>query len=105
MNRQKYKEEKLYAATFIKIASIVFGMIFVMLKSFFLAVTQVAWGIASLFFLSITMFYLRDKYGTDITYVSPVFASLITFVMNNIMLWVFVFCVLHCVIEYKEVNK
>jgi len=76
-----------------------------MLKSFFLAVTQVAWGLTSLVVLGIALFYLRDKYGISIAQMSPLFSNLILFIADHIMLFVFVFFIVQLWLEMRELFK
>ena len=74
-----------------------------LLKSFFLAITQVAWGIASLFFLNILLAYML-KDGIPF-YVSKMFLQLEAFIVSNIMPFVWVFFVLYAFFKIKEVLK
>jgi len=72
-------------------------------KSFFMAVTQVAWGIVSLVFLNGALYYMNEKYGTDITSISPTFLKLDTWIFNNVMFFFWVFFALYLYFEIKEV--
>lgn len=78
-------------------------IVLALLKSFFLAVTTVAWGIASLFFFNILIAYML-KDGIPF-YVSKMFLQLEHFLITNIMPFVWVFFVLLAFFEIKEVLK
>ena len=73
-------------------------------KAFFESITQIAWGIASLFFLSITMFYLRENYEVNIAYITPIFAKLTTFLVENIIWFVLVLFIISFILELRKLN-
>jgi flagellar biosynthesis protein FlhB len=75
-------------------------------KSFFSAVTQVAWGIASIFILGAVLRYMMEKYSTGVPdYVSETFLSLTVFIIDNIMWFVFIFWLFYWITDYKELKK
>lgn len=74
-------------------------------KSFFNAVTQVAWGIASLVILNASLLYMHEKYGTDLTYVTSTFLKLDAWVFNNIMFFFWIFFILYAYFEIRDVLK
>lgn len=82
-----------------------FKILIVSGRAFFLAITQVAWGIASLFFLSLTMFYLRDNYGTELPILPPIFYQIISFLFDKLMWFVMIFLLFNIWIDYKEMSK
>ena len=76
-----------------------------LLKSFFLAVTQVAWGLVSIFALNAVIYYMYEKQSLDLTTLNHTFLRLETFIGSNIMPFVWVFFVLYAFFEIKEVLK
>lgn len=76
-----------------------------LIKAFFHAVTQVAWGLASLFILNGVFVYLHEKQNFDLTTISPLFIRLESFIITNIMFFVIVFFILISYLEVKEVYK
>ena len=75
------------------------------LKSFFLAITQVAWGLVSLFALDISLAYLSEKQGFDVTMVNKTFMDMIFFIQEHILLFVGVFFILDLYFEIRELKK
>jgi len=81
----------------------ILGITFALFKSFFLAVTQVAWGLVSIFGLNLLLAYMIRE-GTPIE-VSNLFLQLEMFIGTNIMSFVFIFFALYAYVEIKEVLK
>ena len=77
--------------------------IFITFKSFFLAVTNVAWGLLSLFAFNALIVYLYKSQGFDLTLIPPIFIMMEEFIINNILAFVFVFFVLCFYLEQKEI--
>lgn len=76
------------------------------IKSFFLAATQVAWGLVSLFGLNLVLSYIitanRQVYPSLI---NKTFLHLEQFIIENIMLFFFVFWIVYFITDYKELSK
>lgn len=71
------------------------------IKSFFYAVTQIAWGIASILLLNIALAYLM-KSTDSINLISNVFLNLESFIVKNVIWFVLVFFILYFYGEVKE---
>ena len=77
-----------------------------LLKSFFLAVTQVAWGLVSLFGLNLLLTYIIISQKQVVPeLVNNMFITLEGFIMGNIMPFCWVFFILYAFFEIKEVLK
>jgi hypothetical protein len=82
----------------------VIGIGLALLKAFFYAITNVAWGIFSLFALNSLLAYLLVSQG-QVNLVNPYFLTAEKFIIDNIMQFVWVFFILHSYSEIKEVVK
>jgi hypothetical protein len=73
------------------------------LKSFFFAVTQVAFGIASMFFLNLMLaYFLKEGIPTEVSYT---FLKIEMFIIQNVMNFVWTLFVLNYFFEIKEILK
>lgn len=75
----------------------------VCLKSLFLAVTQVAWGLVSIFGLNLIMTYFL-KEGMPLS-ISETFLILERFIAGHVLLFVGCFFALYLYFEIKEIIK
>lgn len=76
------------------------------IKSFFFAVSQVAWGLLSIFGLNIALMYMIERHGTEsLTELNPLFIKLESIIITNILWFVLAFFLLYSFLEIKEVNK
>jgi len=79
---------------------------FVVLKSLFVAITQVAWGIAGLLLLQILIVYIMVQNNMEPPEeISKVFLTASLFIIEHIMLFVSIFFVLYMYTETKETMK
>jgi hypothetical protein len=75
-------------------------------KSFFSAITQVAWGLVSLFGLNIIIVYLMSKNNMILPpEVDKTFLLLSAFIIEHMMIFVFIFWIVYWYIDYKELKK
>ena len=80
-------------------------MILILFKSFFIAVTQVAWGLASIFILLGANFYFIEKGYTENFAINEVFMNLMKFIFNNINWFVITIMALYLYFKIKEYLK
>lgn len=75
------------------------------IKSFFFAITQVAWGISGIFIMGAILRYYQEKYeiGFDV-YISTNFAKLTLFVTEHIMLFFFIFWIYSFISNYRSIK-
>jgi hypothetical protein len=73
---------------------------FTLIKGIFFAVTQVAWGLVSLFGLNIILGYMINE-GTTF-YIDETFLMMESFIIENMLIFVFVFFILCVYTELKE---
>jgi hypothetical protein len=76
--------------------------IFIAFKSLFLAITEVAWGLVSLFGLNLILVYML-KEGTPL-FVDKTFLMLEMFITNNIMPFVIIFFCLHIYFDIRSLK-
>lgn len=72
-------------------------------KAFFLAVTQVAWGLASMVFLNLEIVWVLKEEMTQ--QISTGFLRLEAIVFNHIMLFVMIFFIIYAYYDIKELTK
>lgn len=72
-------------------------------KSFFSAITQVAWGVAGIFLFNIAIAYLI-KDGTP-TYISKLFLQGEAYIANHITLFVGAFFIMYFYYDMKELRR
>jgi hypothetical protein len=82
----------------------VIGIGLALLKAFFYAITNVAWGLVSLFAFNALITYLMVSQG-QVNLVNPYFLKAEAFIIDNIMQFVWVFFILHSYSEIKDVIK
>lgn len=76
------------------------------LKSFFSAVTQVAWGIVSLIGLNMLIVYVATVNKQTIpSIVDITFLKLETFIIEHIMIFTLIFWLFYWIVDYKELKK
>lgn len=80
--------------------------VFSICKAFFYSVTQVAWGLVSLFGFNLIISYILISKGAEMPItISKTFLILEQVIINNMMFFVSVFFVLGLYFEIKEINK
>ena len=81
-------------------------IVFALIKSMFSAVTQVAWGLVSLLGLNVVMAYILAKNEMILPpYIDQTFLKISMFIVEHIMAFVWIFFILACYFEIKEVLK
>lgn len=81
----------------------IIGIILALFKAFFMSVTQIAWGLVSIFGLSIIINYFV-KEGIPY-YVNEFFLSCEYFILDNIVPFTLIFFILYAYFEIKEILK
>lgn len=83
------------------------AIVFSVIKSFFLAVTGVAWGLVSIFGFNALLSFLIVKTDSsfDLSKINPLFLKLEIFISNNLMLFIFAFFALYLYFDIKEILK
>lgn len=94
-------EKEKNKGSFIKGTMVVFAII----KSFFLSITQVAWGLVSIFGLNWLITYLMVNRQVDLSSINLLFIQMEGFIVDNIMWFVLAFFILYLYSEIKEVLK
>ena len=79
--------------------------ILIIFKSFFIAVTQVAWGLVSLFGLNLLLTYLLREGQVLPSSLNYLFIKLEGLILNHIMVFVIVFFLVYLYFELKELLK
>ena len=75
------------------------------LKSFFLAITQLAWGLVSLGLLGWVMFFIKKEYPlVNLPDFSWFLGLSVNFVINHIELFFWVFFIVYIYFEVKELK-
>ena len=76
------------------------------LKSFFLAITQLAWGLVSLGLLGWVMFFIKKEYPlVNLPDFSWFIGGLVNYILNNVELFFWVFFIVYIYFEIKELLK
>lgn len=75
------------------------------LKSFFLAVTQVSWGVLSLFGFNLLLAYLLKENMIKISEINKLFISLGDIILQNIMIFTLIFFALYLYDEIIDLRK
>lgn len=76
-----------------------------LLKAFFQSVTQVAWGLLSIFGFNFALTYLASKKSIDITDINILFLRCESIIINNAIWFVLIFLILYSYSEIKEILK
>lgn len=76
---------------------------FLVLKSFFVSVTQVAWGLGGMMLLNLLLFYLL-KEGIP-TQVNLTFLKLEMFIFSKILFFLFIFFVVTFYFELRDLLR
>jgi len=76
--------------------------ILAIMKSFFHAITDLAWGLISIFGFNLLMTYLATAYEFDLTTITPLFFKAIFFISDHIPAFFWTFFAWHL---YFNVNK
>jgi len=104
MNKEK-ELEKTEKIKILEITKKYWIVPFLILKSFFLAITQLAWGLVSLGLLGWVMFFIRKEYPlVNLPDLSNFIGLGINFIINNITLFFWVFFIIYIYFEIKELK-
>ncbi len=79
---------------------------FLLLKSLFMAIAQVAFGLASMMGLNLLLTYLVTANKMDpLTQIDPLFLKAELFIFHNLMGFVIIFIIIYFYFDLKEVIK
>ena len=79
---------------------------FIIIKSFFLAITQLAWGLVSLGLLGWVVFFIRKEYPlVGLPDLTKFLDISVNFILNNINLFFWTFFIIYIYFEFKELRK
>ena len=74
-------------------------------KSFFLAITQVAWGLVSLGLFGWVIFYIKNEYPLiNVPDISGIMKIGVDLILNNVTSIVLVFFIIYFYFEFKEIK-
>lgn len=74
-------------------------------KSMINGIFQTSWGIAGIFIMYASLFYVHEKFNVDITYVSKTFMQLTGWVLHNVSLIFLLFWVVYFIYEFRDLNR
>jgi len=76
-----------------------------LIKAFFQAVAQVAWGLAGIFLFNLVLTYLLKSNQIDTTTINKTFLMVAQIIINNLMIFFWAIFLIYVFYEIKEIVK